>query len=174
MEESVSKITICCSTERKLQASCSWKWLVEEDILEMGYSFYEKQYEKFWIWLCLRSAIYHVRVNCIRGHPVCTYALPRNLCLYLGSLCGPMRAVWLSAHTSASQDASNSSLFSGCNPESQLSPHPTLTHKYTNTHRHTLGCGINIPLHAPGSLRPGAADTVSGWDDNTHIDTVVL
>lgn len=42
--------------------------------------------------------------------------------------------------------------FSGCNLESQLSPHPTLTHKYMHTH--TLGCGISILLHDPGSLRP--------------------
>lgn len=51
--------------------------------------------------------------------------------------------------------------FFGSQLESQLSPHPALTH----THQGVASTSLDMP---PDSLRPGAADIVSGWVSLTY------
>lgn len=114
-------------------------------------------------------AIYHVHVY---TWPSCLHICATVECVFVFrvALWADERCVCVCMH-SASEDASNSSLFLGAiwNLSCLLAP-PLHTHRHMHACTHTLGCGINIPLYAPGSLHPQAADIVSGWDENTHAN----
>lgn len=104
----------------------------------------------------------------VHGRPVCTYVLLWNLCLYLGTdkVCVFVRAC--SVHPRMVLIP----VFFGVQPESQLSPHPALTHKRTHIrvrHQHPSACPrLPSALSSWLSLWVGRAHTYKHANTHTH------